>query len=116
LKAVDLPVVLAENEVVNGIIIGVLMFASSIGSHPDVARKPACNASIRGQFWPQAANSNAKAATELSHCGALEMCTTTTWKYKWRAVTVNIRQLGKTPQQPTAGCLAVMTEFREKGQ
>jgi hypothetical protein len=47
----------------------------------------------------------------LAQCGSLEVCTAGAWKYRWRPVTVNVRQLGKKPQQPTAECVAVMAEF-----
>jgi len=94
----------------------VLMAASVLANQPEVSSKPACRAAIRGQFWPDAANSDPQAARKLSQCGALEMCTATTWRYKWQPVTVNVRQLGKTPQQPTAACVAVMAEFGERTQ
>ena len=76
--------------------------------------RPACKASIHGQFWPDAANSDLKAARQLAQCGALEICTTTGWRYKWQPVTVNVRQMGKTPQEPTAACAAVMEQFGAK--
>jgi hypothetical protein len=44
------------------------------------------------------------------------MCTATPWRYKWQPVVVNVRQLGKTPQEPTAACVAVMEEFGERAQ
>jgi hypothetical protein len=44
------------------------------------------------------------------------MCTATTWRYKWEPVVVNVRQLGKAPQEPTAACAAVMEEFGERAQ
>jgi hypothetical protein len=99
------------------IILCLLVAACGLAKEQEpTVQRPACRASNRGQFWPQAANSDPKAARALSQCGSLEICTTTTWKYKWQPVTVNVRQLGKTPQQPTAACAAVMSEFGEQGQ
>ena len=83
--------------------------AIALGSTPP--ERPVCSAEIHGSFWPEAANRNGRAARELSHCGALEICTSKGRRYRWQAVTVNVRQLGKMPQQPTAACAAVITEF-----
>ncbi len=57
--------------------------------------KPACNASIAGQFWPEEANSNREAVRRLFQLGELEMCVKTAWKYRWEQVSVNVRDLGK---------------------
>jgi hypothetical protein len=77
---------------------------------PNIQR-PACKASIHGHFWPEAANTDVKAAHKLAQCGALEICTATGWRYKWKPVTVNVRQLGKAPQEPTSACASVMEEY-----
>jgi hypothetical protein len=101
---------------VNGIILCVVLAASGLTNQPEASRKPACKAAIRGQFWPVAANSDSGAARKLSQCGALELCTATVWRYKWQPVAVNVRQLGKTPQQPTPACAALLEEYGERGQ
>ena len=98
------------------IIFCVVMAVSGLPNQTEISRRPACTAAIHGRFWPEAANSDPKAARELSHCGALEMCTTTTWRHKWLPVAVNIRQLGKTRQQPTPACAALIAEYGEPGQ
>ena len=98
------------------IFLSALLVTSGLANRSEVPRKPACRAAIHGQFWPQAANTDPKAARKLSQCGALEMCTATTWRYKWEPVVVNVRQLGKAPQEPTAACAAVMEEFGERAQ
>lgn len=98
----------------NRIILCVLMAANCLAKEPEPTPKPACKAPIHGQFWPDAANSDGNAARKLAKCGALEVCTHTGWKYKWQSVTVNVRQLGKTPQDPTPACAAVMEEFGGK--
>jgi len=101
---------------VSRIIFCALMAVSGLANQPEVPRRPACTAAIRGRFWPDVANSNPKAAGELARCGALDMCTTTNWRHKWLPVAVNVRQLGKTPQQPTPACAAVMAEYGERGR
>ena len=93
------------------IILCLLLSAGGLANTPQSPGKPACRAAIRGQFWPDAANNDSKAAVQLAQCGALEMCTSTAWRYKWQPVAVNVRQMGKTPQPPTAACAAIITEF-----
>ena len=56
-------------------------------------QKPACNAANHGRFWPEEANNSAQAAHQLSHSGELEMCSVVVWKYQWRKLTVNVRDL-----------------------
>jgi hypothetical protein len=97
------------------IILCVLVAASGLAKEPDAIQKPACKAALHGKFWPDAANTDVKAAGRLAQCGALEICTTTGWRYKWQPVTVNVRQLGKSPQDPTPACVRVMEEYGEKG-
>jgi hypothetical protein len=94
----------------------VVMAVSGLPNQTKTTRRPACTAAIDGRLWPEAANYHPKAARELSHCGALEMCTTTTWRHKWLPVAVNVRQLGKTPQQPTPACAALLAEYGGPGQ
>jgi hypothetical protein len=90
------------------------MVAGCLAKEPEAIQKPACKAPIHGQFWPQAANTDVTAARKLAQCGALEICTRTAFRYKWQPVTVNVRQLGKTPQEPTPACAAIMEEFGGK--
>ena len=56
-------------------------------------QKPACTAANHGRFWPEEANTSAEAAHQLSHRGELEMCSVVVWKYQWRKLTVNVRDL-----------------------
>src|SRR5947208_14909914 len=56
-------------------------------------QKPACNAANHGRFWPEAANASKEAAHQLSHNGELEMCSVVVWKYQWRKLTVNVKDL-----------------------
>ena len=56
-------------------------------------QKPACTASNHGRFWPEEANAGAGAARQFSQRGELEMCALVMWKYQWRKLTVNVRNL-----------------------
>jgi hypothetical protein len=67
---------------------GAMAFAGQDG-------KPACNAKIKGQFWPEQANRDREAARQLYQTGELEMCSMVVWKYRWEHISVNIRDLGK---------------------
>ena len=87
------------------------MAAGSLANQPPVSNKPACTADNHGQFWPDAANSDHTVADKLSRCGALEICSGHGRKYQWKLVAVNIRQLGKTPQEPTPECAAIAAEY-----
>ncbi len=92
-------------------ILCLLVAASGLAKEQETIAKPVCMAAIHGRFWPDAANSDGRTARKLAQCGLLEMCSKTMWSYKWKAVTVNVRQLGKEPQEPTPACAAVMEEF-----
>jgi len=94
------------------IVLCMLVAASGIAKEQEApVQRPACKAAIHGHFWPDAANTDVGAARKLAQCGALEICTTTGWRYKWQPVTVNVRQLGKAPQDPTPACASVIEEF-----
>ena len=96
------------------LIVCVLVAAAGLAEQPQLPGKAACNAATRGRFWPEAANGDPQAARKLSQCGSLELCTVSSWRYKWRPVTVNVRQLGKGPHEPTAACAALMGELSEQ--
>jgi hypothetical protein len=57
--------------------------------------KPRCSAKLRGRFWPEQANSDAKLALTLARAGQLEMCAVRVWKYRWENLTVHVSQLSK---------------------
>ena len=57
--------------------------------------KPACNARMHGQFWPDEANHGPDAARQLLQQGDLEMCSLVVWKYKWEHLSVNVRLMAK---------------------
>ena len=99
---------------VKRIILCVLVAASGLAEQPRLPKKPACNAAARGRFWPEVADSDPKLARKLSRCGSLEICTMSGWHYKWQLVMVNVRQLGKTPQDPSLECVALVAEATEK--
>lgn len=58
-------------------------------------RKPQCSAKLRGRFWPEQGNSDAKLAVTLARDGKLEICTVRVWKYGWEPLTVRVGQLAK---------------------
>jgi hypothetical protein len=62
---------------------------------PPAPAKPACTRQIAGRFWPEEANSDPAVARQLSRQGELEICTRTTWSYRWVSPTVDARQFRK---------------------
>ena len=92
------------------LILCVLIAASGLAEQPQAAKKAACNAAARGKFWPEEANADPRTARKLSQCGSLEVCTVSSWRYKWRPVAVNVHQLGKGPHAPSAECAALVAE------
>jgi hypothetical protein len=64
-------------------------------------RKPVCNASVQGQFWPQEANLSQDAAQRLYQLGELERCSLAAKKYRWERLSVNVRDLAKS-KRPAA--------------
>jgi hypothetical protein len=64
--------------------------------------KPRCSAKLRGRFWPEQANSDAKLAVTVARSGQLEMCAVRVWKYRWETLTVHVSQLAKERGQKVA--------------
>jgi len=93
-------------------LIAALLAAGGLPREIKPMDRPACSAALHGRFWPDAANTDMRAARKLAQCGVLEICTENGRRFKWKPVTVNVRQLGKTPQEPTAACAAVIDEFQ----
>jgi len=58
-------------------------------------RKPVCNASNHGQFWPVEANTSHDALRELYQRGELEMCSLVVWRHRWEHISVNVHDLAK---------------------
>jgi hypothetical protein len=67
---------------------GAMSFAGQDG-------KPACNAKLQGHFWPEQANWDREAARQLYQTGELEMCSMAMWRYRWKHISVNVRDLAK---------------------
>lgn len=61
--------------------------------------KPRCSAKLRGRYWPEQANSDARLAVTLARSGQLEMCAARVWKYRWETLTVHVSQLAKEREQ-----------------
>ena len=74
------------------------------------SEKPQCNSRRQGELWPRVANVDSALRAKLNHCGQLEMCSFRVWRYRWMPVSVNVSQLGKTPQPVSPECQAVMDE------
>lgn len=72
------------------IAIGIAAEAAGAGG-----QRPACGAMTRGLMWPLEANANARLAVELSRHGLLEICSRSSWKFRWTAPVVHISQLRK---------------------
>ena len=64
--------------------------------------KPVCNSKVRGQFWPAEANTDRELLGRLVQQGKLEVCSYGTWRYGWRTLTVNVRDLAKEPARNEA--------------
>ena len=64
------------------------------------AVRPACNASNRGRFWPEAANQSGAAAQQAARRGELQMCTIGLWKYRWEALVVAVPRTSKPATEP----------------
>ncbi|HEY4364413.1 MAG TPA: hypothetical protein VGN17_25840 [Bryobacteraceae bacterium] len=64
-------------------------------------QKPACDASHRGQLWPQEANLDSQAARESFQTGELEICAANNRKFRWEHLSVNVHDLAK-PKHPPA--------------
>src|ERR1700688_4723430 len=61
----------------------------------DDAQKPACTAKTLGQFWPPEANADRDANRRLAQQGELLICGYGKWKYGWKAMSVNVRDLAR---------------------
>jgi hypothetical protein len=58
--------------------------------------KPICNKHTQGKMWPEAANNDKSALLTLARSGALEICVSTSWGYRWEHPTVHIHQAPST--------------------
>ena len=64
--------------------------------------KPRCSAKLRGRFWPEQANYDARLVLTLARSGQLEMCSVRVWKHRWETLTVSVSQLAKEGGQKAA--------------
>ena len=93
------------------ILLAALMTTREPAQGPKRVHRQACSAAFHGRFWPDSANTDMGVARRLAQCGGLEICTQTGRHFKWSAVTVNIRQLGTTPLEPTSECTALVARI-----
>jgi hypothetical protein len=77
------------------------MGAASAGSEME---RPACNAQMRGRFWPERANEDAGYAKRSAQCGELWICTKGTWRHRWERLSIHISQLGGNARATAPGC------------
>ena len=88
------------------------LFCASVFAEdmPRDAQRPVCDAKTNGQFWPAVANGDRDAARKFVQQGELQMCTAHRWKYKWKSLSVNIRDLARekasTPSKSDADLTA----------
>lgn len=67
-------------------------------SQDSVSNRPACNAEMRGKYWPLEANQDRVLAQRLLREGRLELCTRGPWRYRWIFPTVRYRNPQSIPQ------------------
>ena len=70
-----------------------LLVLSAASCFAGQAHKPVCDASSRGQLWPEEANASQAAARESFQRGDLEICSLAAKKYRWERLSVNVRDL-----------------------
>jgi len=91
-----------------------ILAAAGVLSTAAEESKPACTAATLGQLWPDAANRDPKIRNKMAHCGELELCTRSVWRYHWRSLTVRLDQLrGGSALAKPAGCEAAGEAGRE---
>ncbi len=80
-----------------GRIVSVLMVAVTLAAccFAREDEKPRCTAKLRGQFWPEQANSDPGLVSRLIRTGQLEICTVRVWRHRWEPLTVTVSQLAK---------------------
>jgi hypothetical protein len=83
------------------VLVCLILAAVSAGSD---ALRPACNAEMRGRFWPEKANGDADYAKRSAQCGELWICTKATWRHRWERLSVHISQLGGNARVTAPGC------------
>ena len=66
----------------------------------------ACTEETHGQFWPQEANANRRAAMELMRVGEVYLCGVTRKGYVWEPLSVTWDALKTAPPHPKAGAKA----------
>ena len=82
------------------ILLAILCLVPSLtGASAPKPSRPPCSRQTAGRFWPEEANSDTSLARALSRRGKLEICTRTTWSYRWLSPTVDVKQLRKSRRQ-----------------
>lgn len=81
----------------------VFLILAAAGAGSDALR-PACNAGLRGRFYPEKANADADHARRSAQCGELWICTKGAWRHRWERLSVHISQLGGNARSTAPGC------------
>ncbi len=89
----------------------VFILFATIGFAED-AQRPVCNKSTHGQFWPAEANGDREVAGRLIRQGELEMCSYDTWKYRWKPMSVSVRNLSRDKRAPDTTSVAESVDTR----
>ncbi len=66
------------------------------------AERPVCDAKTNGQFWPAVANGDRDAARKFVQQGELQMCTVHHRRYKWKLLSVSVRDLAREKASATS--------------
>jgi hypothetical protein len=70
-----------------------LMFGSAMCFAQSISDLPVCNKKNVGELWPPEALADRVAFRRLSQSGELEVCSRVSWHYRWKSLTVNVRDL-----------------------
>lgn len=99
MKGCNLPWILRTGRLQRVLLFSVFLSLPGYSQQPD---KPRCTAQTRGQFWPDEANHDPKAARALAKEGKLELCTAKIWRYRWEPLSVTLTDLIKKRDQKRA--------------
>lgn len=82
----------------------VMLAAMGAAGAASEQERPACNAGMRGRFYPEKANADADHARRSAQCGELWICTKGAWRHRWERLSVHISQLGGNARTTAPGC------------
>jgi len=86
----------------------IFILPSMTPAESDSRKKPGCDASTRGLYWPEEANHDSRALQEYARQGVLERCVSGPWRHRWQNMTVSAKAAAaradaqKTHKPPSA--------------